>query len=179
VIPASRFLVSGRSGCRKVRVSNLPGPLGCGNGGPGLRFPLTSKGLVRRPGVIRWRLHCMALADAWTDGQANTSIGGEDIVTSEQIIAVVTALLAAEPDPAAFPVIQAGGAYTRFAVTFEACTNFWTPASSTMKCRTPSSRPALRNLTPRATPWRPKHRAERAGRAGADADAGLSLSCWT
>ncbi len=42
-------------------------------------------------------------------------------MTPEQIIAVVTALLAAEPDPAAFSVIKAGGANPAYPVTVEAC----------------------------------------------------------
>ena len=42
-------------------------------------------------------------------------------MTPEQIIAVVTALLAAEPDPAAFSVIKAGGAHPAYPVTVEAC----------------------------------------------------------
>ncbi len=42
-------------------------------------------------------------------------------MTPEQIIAVVTALLSAEPDPSAFPAIRAGGADTRYPVTVEAC----------------------------------------------------------
>lgn len=42
-------------------------------------------------------------------------------MTPEQIIAVVTALLSAEPDPAAFQVIRDGGADARFPVTIEAC----------------------------------------------------------
>jgi pimeloyl-ACP methyl ester carboxylesterase len=46
---------------------------------------------------------------------------GEAFLTPEQIIAVVTALLSAEPDPAAFPVIRSGGADARFPVTVEAC----------------------------------------------------------
>lgn len=42
-------------------------------------------------------------------------------MTSEQILATVAALLAAEPDPAAFPAVTAGGADPRFPVTVEAC----------------------------------------------------------
>lgn len=42
-------------------------------------------------------------------------------MTPDQIIAVVTALLAAEPDPAAFSTIRAGGADPRYPVTVEAC----------------------------------------------------------
>jgi pimeloyl-ACP methyl ester carboxylesterase len=42
-------------------------------------------------------------------------------MTPDQIIAVVTALLATEPDPAAFSTIRAGGADPRYPVTVEAC----------------------------------------------------------
>ena len=42
-------------------------------------------------------------------------------MTPEQIIAVVTALLTGEPDPAAFPTIRSGGADARYPVTVEAC----------------------------------------------------------
>ncbi len=42
-------------------------------------------------------------------------------MTPEQIIAVVTALLSAEPDLAAFTAIRAGGADPRYPVTVEAC----------------------------------------------------------
>ena len=42
-------------------------------------------------------------------------------MTPEQIIAVVTALLSAEPDPGAFSAIHAGGADARYPVTVEAC----------------------------------------------------------
>jgi pimeloyl-ACP methyl ester carboxylesterase len=42
-------------------------------------------------------------------------------MTPDQIIAVVSALLAAEPDPAAFSTIRAGGADPRYPVTVEAC----------------------------------------------------------
>lgn len=42
-------------------------------------------------------------------------------MTPEQIIAVVTALLSAEPDPSAFPAIWAEGADARYPVTVAAC----------------------------------------------------------
>lgn len=51
------------------------------------------------------------------------------IVTPEQIIAVVTALLSAEPDPAAFRLIHAGGADTRYPVTVEVCPASAVPAA--------------------------------------------------
>jgi pimeloyl-ACP methyl ester carboxylesterase len=45
----------------------------------------------------------------------------EALMTPEQIIAVVTALLAGEPDPAAFPVITAGGADPRYPLVVGSC----------------------------------------------------------
>ena len=42
-------------------------------------------------------------------------------MTPEQIVAVVTALLSAEPDAAAFQTIRAGGADARYPVVIEAC----------------------------------------------------------
>jgi pimeloyl-ACP methyl ester carboxylesterase len=42
-------------------------------------------------------------------------------MTPEQIIAVVTALLSGEPDPAAFATIRTGGADARYPVTVAAC----------------------------------------------------------
>lgn len=42
-------------------------------------------------------------------------------MTPDQIIAVVTALLSGQPDPAAFPAIAAGGADPRYPVTIETC----------------------------------------------------------
>jgi pimeloyl-ACP methyl ester carboxylesterase len=42
-------------------------------------------------------------------------------MTPDQIVAVVTALLAGAPDPAAFPTISAGGADPRYPVRVEAC----------------------------------------------------------
>jgi pimeloyl-ACP methyl ester carboxylesterase len=50
-------------------------------------------------------------------------------MTPEQIIAVVTALLAGEPDPAAFSLLRAGGADPRYPVTLEACPPEAVPAT--------------------------------------------------
>jgi pimeloyl-ACP methyl ester carboxylesterase len=50
-------------------------------------------------------------------------------MTPDQIIAVVTALLSNEPDPAAFSAIKAGGADPRYPVVVEACPPATVPAS--------------------------------------------------
>jgi hypothetical protein len=81
---------------------------------------------------------CLALFGKLRDRLPCKLSCGEAFVTPEQIIAVVTALLSAEPDPTAFPAIRAGGADARYPVTVEACPTHAVPPTevegSTLIC---------------------------------------------